>query len=300
MRKKLLISVFAITSTFLLLNSGITVMANSWNSSDNSIFATLTKNTEDEPGEKKEEDKEIPATEEPENPEEQEPEDDEKNNSKPGQGEGEGESQGNQKDSGKGKEAGEGDKDSGRGGHDSKDDKGSQKGKPKPRGPKEQPSSPPASTNVNTITQQPNPSQSEPTTPVRISEEEQAVTAEVETGENTNLDGADNESITSDDEPYSIEQLKGMDILVKVEDGNYYVLYKDEEDNVLKREISKEEAVELGYEVIEPGEPLVEDETLSNKDVSAKIKKIFGILSVTIVVIVLIIGTYLYSKQKIA
>lgn len=106
----------------------------------------------------------------------------------------------------------------------------------------------------------------------------------------------------ADDEELSIEELKEIDIMVKKESGKFYVIYQDEDNNIVKREITQEEAAELGYEdeLAELENEQVDHVELTSNETNGAFRKLFGIISVVIVSIGLIGGTYLYYRRKIA
>lgn len=104
------------------------------------------------------------------------------------------------------------------------------------------------------------------------------------------------------DETLTIEQLKQMDIIIRNEDGKYYVIYKDENNNIIKQEITKYEAMQLGYEddVVQTNEAMADHITLTTNNQNGTLKKIFGVIAVTLTSLGLIAGTYIYYRRKIA
>lgn len=132
-----------------------------------------------------------------------------------------------------------------------------------------------------------------------ITESIEEAVEEVESEEALEEEEEMNEAETALD----IQKLKQAEVMVRQEDGKFYVIYKDDDNKVVKQEITKEEAKELGYvdnEVVEK-----EDEQVDNIDLMAgnsnnQLKKIFGMIAVTLVSFGLLAGTYFYYRKKIA
>jgi len=100
-----------------------------------------------------------------------------------------------------------------------------------------------------------------------------------------------------------IHKLKQLEVMIRQEDGKFYVIYKDDDDNVVKQEITKEEAIELGYEdnqVVEKEDEQVGAIDLISNSSNSKMKKIFGMIAVILVSCGLMAGTYLYYRKKVA
>lgn len=99
----------------------------------------------------------------------------------------------------------------------------------------------------------------------------------------------------------TLEQLKHMDVMVTKEDGMYYAMYRDDQDQIVKQRITKAEAVELGYEVesIERDEEKVNPVQTESSYQDALYKRLFGLVTVAVVLLILIIGTYIYYRRSI-
>lgn len=99
----------------------------------------------------------------------------------------------------------------------------------------------------------------------------------------------------------TLEQLKHMDVMVTKEDGMYYAMYRDDQDQIVKQRITKAEAVELGYEVesIERDEEKENPVQTESSYQDALYKRLFGLVTVAVVLLILIIGTYIYYRRSI-
>lgn len=128
------------------------------------------------------------------------------------------------------------------------------------------------------------------TTPEAIDEADEIEEVEEESEQNNN------------EKDLSLNELKQLDVMVTQEDGKFYAIYKDDDDKIVKQEITEKEAIELGYEdhFADVANEQIDHAVISMKKPQATGRRIFGIIAVSILSIALISGTYLYYRRNIA
>lgn len=106
----------------------------------------------------------------------------------------------------------------------------------------------------------------------------------------------------NDDEFLTLAQLKETEVMITQEDGEFYAIYKDDDDNVIKQKITEFAAIQLGYEkeIAEKEDEQIESMELLNQHNNGLFKKMFGIISTGAILLSLVVGTYVYYRRKIA
>lgn len=103
-----------------------------------------------------------------------------------------------------------------------------------------------------------------------------------------------------DDGFLTLAQLKETEVMITQEDGDFYVIYKDDDDNIAKQKITEFAAIQLGFEkeVVEKEEERVDNVELVAPDNDGLSKKMFGVISASVILLGLIIGTYVYYRKE--
>lgn len=148
---------------------------------------------------------------------------------------------------------------------------------------------------------QPTPTNQFEQEPEPITDEVEGVEEEPEEDVDEETEEADEEEKSKNDDGYlTLAQLKETEVMITQEDGEFYAIYKDDDDNVVKQKITEFAALQLGYEkeVIEKEDEQIESVALTSNKNDGLFKKMFGIISAGTIIIGLIIGTYLYYRRE--
>src|SRR5699024_3741096 len=85
--------------------------------------------------------------------------------------------------------------------------------------------------------------------PEPITDEVEEVHEESEDELDEETEEVDEEEKSKNDEGFlTLAQLKETDVMITQEDGEFYAIFKDDDDNVVKQKITEFAAIQLGYE----------------------------------------------------
>lgn len=113
-------------------------------------------------------------------------------------------------------------------------------------------------------------------------------------------DDADEEKQSDNDGFLTLAELKETEVMITLENGQYYAIYKDDDDHVVKQPITEFAAIQLGYEkeIVEIEDEQIKSAEFTSVNKNDYFKKMFGMVSAGTIIIGLIMGTYMYYRRK--